>query len=491
MNRYLIEEKIGEGAFGTVYRAKKKGDHNKLYAVKKLKQRFSSWKDVLNEREFQAMVALTTNQTEKNYARVTTEKDEDHQNWNHSHEHYLVRVNEILREQNSSLYFVMEHMGSGSLHDYISQKSRQALSRSHSEQNDNYVFDNSEIRSILFQAFRGLCHVHWKGLVHRDIKPENILLEGRKVKLADFSLARPITAKSIRCPTTGNNHSCDEENIYTNYVGTRWYRAPELLRLGHNTINTINRIGLGYTTSIDVFSMGCVAAELYRCLPLFRGRDEQEQLQLIEELLLVSKSSLKGTDEFLLRNQDVSEQAVEKRLKEAIPTTDPLAIPLLYNILQVCPHRRANTESVLYHSYFEREYNTATGGKKNKEHSTFASAMRPRRATHSSAQTIFPSNEESIQDSRNQFVPQRIVAPSSTGVGNTKFQIYTIPPVRITPTAACSVGSKGYHRFSKVRDKRIYLTKESPINSLKIDPQTRLYTPKRQKLRASKIFNID
>ena len=446
----------------------------------------------MNEREFQAMVALATNQTTKNHARVTTKKEKDHQNWNHSHSHYLVRVYEILREQNSSLYFVMEHMGSGSLHDYISQKSRQALSRSHSDLNDNYVFDNSEIRLILFQAFRGLCHVHMKGLVHRDIKPENILLEGRKVKLADFSLARPITAKGIRCPNTGNNHSCDEENSATNYVGTRWYRAPELLCLGHNTINSINRIGLGYTTSIDVFSMGCVVAELYRCLPLFRGRDERDQLQLIEELLLVSKSPLKGTDRFLSRNQDVSEQAIKERLKEAIPTTDPLAIPLLYNVLQVCPHRRANTESVLRHSYFEREYNKATDGKKNKEHSTFARAsMRPRRARHSSAQTIFPSNEESIEDSRNQLSPQKIVAPSSTGVGSTKFQIHTMSPVRITPTAAGSDGSKGYHRFSKVRNNRIYLTKESLLNSLKINPQTRLYTPKRQKLRASQIFNID
>lgn len=176
-----------------------------------MKARFSSWKDVFVEREFHAIVVLMTTQKTKNKRK---KRDEDCRQWG-DHSDYLVCVHEILREQQDScLYFVMEHMAGGSLHDYIVEKSewKSSLSRSpvlarNYKTKHQRAFDDSETHSILFQAFRGLCHVHSLGVAHRDIKPENILLDGKKAKLADFSLARPILLEkgNHRCQTRGES----------------------------------------------------------------------------------------------------------------------------------------------------------------------------------------------------------------------------------------------------------------------------------------------
>jgi serine/threonine protein kinase len=92
--------------------------------------------------------------------------------------------------------------------------------------------------------------------MHRDIKPENFLisegLEGQILKLADFGLARSIN---------------DHQSKLTEYVSTRWYRAPEL------ALSTLN-----YNQSVDIFALGAMMAEMYLGRPLFPGRTEQEQL---------------------------------------------------------------------------------------------------------------------------------------------------------------------------------------------------------------------
>lgn len=259
-----------------------------------------------------------------------------HRKWNCSHRKHLVRTFEIIRESSSCLYFVMEHMTDGSIRDYIVEKRNRKLLGSHDfKQNNKYVFDNSEISTILFQAFRGLCYIHSKGMVHRDIKPDNILLKGRTVKLADFSLARAMSTEVF--PADGDNYFDNEVGFqFTKYVGTRWYRAPELLRRDSTM-----------TTAIDVFSMGCVAAELYLCHPIFRGSNEREQLQLVENLLCFSGPPY---------NQNASEQAIKEQLAYAMSINDPCTLSFLYNVLNICPEQRPATEAVLRHQYFEREW---------------------------------------------------------------------------------------------------------------------------------------
>ena len=116
---------------------------------------------------------------------------------------------------------------------------------------------------MMHQALTAIEHVHKHGFVHRDIKPENFLVkyldpsdkQNVLIKLADFGLAREMR---------------DRSTPLTEYVSTRWYRAPELL------LKTSS-----YGQAIDIFALGCIMAELFLGRPLFPGRTESEQLMTI------------------------------------------------------------------------------------------------------------------------------------------------------------------------------------------------------------------
>lgn len=119
------------------------------------------------------------------------------------------------------------------------------------------------VRSYMFQLVRALHHMHRKGIFHRDIKPENILIEntsemGRGLKLADFGSCRGIYSKQP----------------YTEYISTRWYRAPEcLLTDGY------------YGPEMDIWGAGCVFFEITSLYPLFPGNNELDQINRIHKVL--------------------------------------------------------------------------------------------------------------------------------------------------------------------------------------------------------------
>ena len=115
-----------------------------------------------------------------------------------------------------------------------------------------------QVKCILFQAALGLAYVHSFGIVHRDVKPENLLIDKKNasVKIIDFGLA------------------IDESTISTDYIATRWYRAPE------NLLGTKE-----YSSAIDVFSLGCVIVELYLGSPLFPGANNLDQVFKIFNIL--------------------------------------------------------------------------------------------------------------------------------------------------------------------------------------------------------------
>lgn len=148
----------------------------------------------------------------------------------------VVKLKEVIRE-NDILYFVFEYMKEN-LYQLIKDR------ESH--------FAEGTIRNMLFQVLSGLAFMHRHGFFHRDLKPENLLCSGPElVKIADFGLAREIRSRPP----------------YTDYVSTRWYRAPEVLL--HST---------RYGSSIDLWAIGCIMAELYTFRPLFPGSSEVDQL---------------------------------------------------------------------------------------------------------------------------------------------------------------------------------------------------------------------
>jgi len=114
------------------------------------------------------------------------------------------------------------------------------------------------VQYFLYQILRGLKYIHSANVLHRDLKPSNLLLNANcDLKICDFGLAR----------------TTSETDFMTEYVVTRWYRAPELL------LNSSE-----YTAAIDVWSVGCIFMELMDRKPLFPGRDHVHQLRLLMEV---------------------------------------------------------------------------------------------------------------------------------------------------------------------------------------------------------------
>ncbi len=105
----------------------------------------------------------------------------------------------------------------------------------------------NEIKSVVYQICAGLEYMHKHGFFHRDMKPENIMISDKTVKLCDFGLAREIRSRPP----------------FTDYVSTRWYRAPEILLKSDH-----------YNSPVDIFALGCIMAELYLQMPLFNGASE-------------------------------------------------------------------------------------------------------------------------------------------------------------------------------------------------------------------------
>jgi cyclin-dependent kinase-like len=107
---------------------------------------------------------------------------------------------------------------------------------------------------VTYQILKAIEYLHDKKVLHRDVKPENLLISANGVvKLCDFGFARGIKS--------------DPKFLYTDYVSTRWYRAPELL------------VGDGnYTSSIDIWACGCIFAEILNGMPLFPGDSDLHTL---------------------------------------------------------------------------------------------------------------------------------------------------------------------------------------------------------------------
>ncbi|KAM8860198.1 serine/threonine-protein kinase ICK-like [Spinachia spinachia] len=284
MNRYTTIRQLGDGTYGSVILGRSL-ESGELVAIKKMKRKFYSWEECMNLREVKSLKKL-------NHANV-------------------IKLKEVIRE-NDHLYFIFEYMKEN-LYQLMKDRSR--------------LFPESAVRNIMFQILQGLTFIHKHGFFHRDMKPENLLCMGPElVKIADFGLAREIRSRPP----------------YTDYVSTRWYRAPEVLLRSTS-----------YSSPIDQWAVGCIMAELYTLRPLFPGSSEVDTIFKVCTVLGTPKKNDWPEGYHLASAMNFRwPQFVPSNLKTLIPNASPEAIHLMTDLLQWDPKKRPASAQAIRYSYF-------------------------------------------------------------------------------------------------------------------------------------------
>eukprot|EP00516_Mucochytrium_quahogii_P011279 CAMPEP_0203785966 /NCGR_PEP_ID=MMETSP0100_2-20121128/1332_1 /ASSEMBLY_ACC=CAM_ASM_000210 /TAXON_ID=96639 /ORGANISM=" , Strain NY0313808BC1" /LENGTH=577 /DNA_ID=CAMNT_0050688151 /DNA_START=305 /DNA_END=2038 /DNA_ORIENTATION=- len=284
MNRYKVTDQLGDGTYGSVLKAVNKST-GEVVAIKKMKKEFHSWEECMNLREVMSLKKL-----------------------NHPN---IVKLKEVIRE-NNQLFFVFEYMSENL---YETMKARPKM------------LPEASIRNMIYQILQGLAFMHKHGFFHRDIKPENLLCKGESVKIADFGLAREIRSRPP----------------YTDYVSTRWYRAPEVL-LRSTT----------YNSPIDLWACGCIMAELFTLRPLFPGSSETDEIYKICSVL--GSPTTQSWEEGMKLSTAMNlkfPQFVATPLDQIIPQASPEAIALMRDLLKYDPMARPTASQALQYPFFQ------------------------------------------------------------------------------------------------------------------------------------------
>ncbi|XP_011301516.1 cyclin-dependent kinase-like 2 isoform X2 [Fopius arisanus] len=301
MDKYENIEVVGEGSYGIVMKCRHR-DTGQIVAIKK----FLETEEDVHVRKMA-------------YREIRMLKKLQHDN--------LVKMIEVFRRR-KRFYLVFEYL------DHTVLDELEAASGGLGPQVS---------RRHIFQVVRGLNFCHTNHIMHRDVKPENILVSPNGViKLCDFGFARFVS---------GPNESC------TDYVATRWYRAPELL-VGDSR----------YGRSVDVWALGCLYAEMVTGDPLFPGESDVDQLFQITKVLgsLCSKHlgminrGFSGFPNRLSRRSSTSDDLhssvnTVRSLRSIFPKWSPLAIDFLSNCLRMDPDTRPSCANLQQHQFFNHD----------------------------------------------------------------------------------------------------------------------------------------
>jgi len=200
---------------------------------------------------------------------------------------------------------------------------------------------DEHIQYFLYQILKGMKYIHSANVIHRDLKPSNLLLNSNcDLKICDFGLARGVKE--------------DVDYELTEYVVTRWYRAPEVMCSCQE-----------YDSKIDVWSIGCILAELHGRKPLFPGDDYIKQMNLIFNVLGTPSSE----DMKFISNDKALEYIRSLKKKPKIPfakiykDANPLALDLLERMLTFNPHKRISIDEALAHPYLKSLHNPKSEAK--------------------------------------------------------------------------------------------------------------------------------
>jgi len=293
LNRFTLEERVGKGAYGVVFKSTDKHTGESV-ALKKCFDAFCNATDA--QRTWRETVYLQELGTHEN----------------------IVQLKHVMLGSNGrDLYLAFDIMQADLYHA-----------------NKAGVLLDAHKQFIVYQLLKALKYIHSAGLLHRDVKPSNILLNTDcKVKLCDFGLCRSI----VDANETG------EQRRLTDYIATRWYRSPEIL-LGST------RYGKG----IDIWSVGCILAELIRGRPLFTGSCTMNQIDRILEY-----TGIPSKEEVASAKSPYAEGMIEsiplpdhrKGLSELCQGASKEARDFIRCCLQFNPKERVPAETLLQHAY--------------------------------------------------------------------------------------------------------------------------------------------
>jgi len=289
MNKYDILGVVGEGAYGVVLKCRNK-ENGEIVAIKKFKE--SEEDDNVKKsilREVKILRSLK------------------HDN--------VVHLKEAFRRK-GKLYLVFEYVEKNLL-EVLEQK--------------NNGLDAEDVRRYIFQMCLAIDYCHKNKIIHRDIKPENLLVNTDKsLKLCDFGFARFLSQKT---------------SDLTDYVATRWYRAPELV------LSTSD-----YSYPVDMWAIGCILGEITDGQPLFPGESEIDQLFVIQKVLgplTADQMELcQKNPRFIgVKFPDITKP--ETLEKKYLGKLSKKALAFMKVCLKMDPADRISASEALQHPYFE------------------------------------------------------------------------------------------------------------------------------------------
>jgi cyclin-dependent kinase len=318
MSKYKKLEKIGEGSYGVVFKAKRISTPSNAQTSNTNKGDMVALKRITLENENEGVPVTALRE-------IALLKELKHPN--------IVRLFDVIHTPNK-LMLVFEFLEQGDLKAYIAVHGQPHL-------------NTTTVKSFLYQLLRGISYCHQHSILHRDLKPQNLLIskEG-ELKLADFGLARAfgIPVKKL-----------------TNEVVTLWYRPPDVLLGSQN-----------YDTAVDIWSVGCIFAEMMSGEPPFCGKSEANQLQKVFAMLgtpsttpPTPQSEASGVQHWPTYKEfsnwdafvkEIPELATVKyppqSLAKEYPNLDVQGVDLLQRMLKYDPNDRISAADALNHPFF-------------------------------------------------------------------------------------------------------------------------------------------